>query len=245
MEAMAARLPIAATLVGGNSEVLGMDGESGIYVPPGDPAALAAASRASSASRRPPAAWERQPGRAPGRALARRHGRTLPGALRRIARAPIPGRAADRRGLWRMMAPIANGRPTARCRSRRSGPADGAPTAILRRPLRRRSRRARSLPRARGRGLSLAPRAAHRARCGRTRSGSVPRRSRVPCGPLKLGSRFILAALGRLGAWRRSGAVLLHPRLQVEHAAARRPAGGRPRRHSPWAGRHRLEASRL
>jgi glycosyltransferase involved in cell wall biosynthesis/predicted ATP-grasp superfamily ATP-dependent carboligase len=43
MEAMAAGLPIAATRVGGNPEVLGRDGESGIYVPPGDPVALAAA----------------------------------------------------------------------------------------------------------------------------------------------------------------------------------------------------------
>ena len=42
MEAMAAGLPIAATRVGGNPEVLGADGETGLFVPAGEPEAMAA-----------------------------------------------------------------------------------------------------------------------------------------------------------------------------------------------------------
>jgi glycosyltransferase involved in cell wall biosynthesis len=43
IEAMAAGLPIAATHVGGNPEVLGQADRDGLLVPPSDPAALAAA----------------------------------------------------------------------------------------------------------------------------------------------------------------------------------------------------------
>ena len=239
MEAMAAGLPIAATLVGGNSEVLGMDGESGI-VPPGDPAALAQPLACLLGRRRPP----RRLGAA-ARARARSSSRSpswsdaLPGALRRIARAPIPGRAADRREARRdgARSPTAGG---PRAAARAGAAADGAPPAILRRPLRRRSRRARSLPRARGRGLSLAPRAAHRAGAdahplGRAEALAVPVRplAREPVRP-----RGARPAPAPGGDRRRRPPP--HPRLQVGHARrARRPAGGRPRRHSPWAGRHR------
>jgi glycosyltransferase involved in cell wall biosynthesis len=42
LEAMASALPVVATAVGGNSELV-VDGETGVLVPPADPAALATA----------------------------------------------------------------------------------------------------------------------------------------------------------------------------------------------------------
>jgi glycosyltransferase involved in cell wall biosynthesis len=42
LEYMAAGLPVIATAVGGNAEAV-VDGETGLIVPPGDPAAFAAA----------------------------------------------------------------------------------------------------------------------------------------------------------------------------------------------------------